>query len=450
MSSRDNPDQNQNQPVDTLDCLTGLLSRISFYDRLGTTPTAPGDAVIAVEISRFGNVNSSMGSELGDRVILTISRRLTKTFPNASALGRTNGDHFVLYFEQLDETQDVVARLMDFAQRPILIDGQIIVLSVRVGVVCGQDMAGQTRGRLLHAAETALHFAKNNQMKACYYSSSLETEARQAHRLENDLRVSLVTNASDLHRAISNAEFELLYQPVVSIWSGNVHAFEALLRWNHPTKGTVSPALFIPMAEQISVMDVLGTWVIRKACADAMTWPVNPDGTSPMVSINVSPTQFLEPDVLIRAVRKAIDETGIDPARIKLEITESAAFSDRMNETLMKLRSLGCKIALDDFGTGYSSLTQLHRLPLDYLKIDRSFIKNLCSDDPKEDKRCEKLTQGILMLADILSLVPIVEGIETPAQLERIRQLGANLVQGYVYSRPLALSALASFMQNRQ
>lgn len=432
------------------DDLTGLLDRISVVDQLKLTKSNSEQLVMAVEISRFGNVNSSMGTELGDKVISMIAKRLGKTFPNASAIARTNGDHFVLVFEKLPNHPEEIARLQDFTQRPLIIRGEVIVLSIRVGVARRIDIDSSNSTGLLHAAETALHSAKKSSSKVCYYTRALELEAIKSHRLENDLRVSLVTNAAELHRAISNSEFELVYQPVIGTWSNKVHAFEALLRWNHPVHGVVSPAVFIPLAEQISIMDILGTWVIRKACSDAVSWPQNSDGSLPSVSINVSPTQFIEPGILIHAVHMAIEETGIEPTRINLEITESAAFSDRMSETLHKIRSLGCTIALDDFGTGYSSLTQLHTLPLDYIKIDRSFIRNLCSENPVEDKRCEKLTRGILVLADTLSLIPIVEGIETECQLTRIRQLGANLIQGFIYSKPLKLSELPDFIKLHQ
>ncbi|MDZ4187570.1 MAG: GGDEF domain-containing phosphodiesterase [Hydrogenophaga sp.] len=433
---------------DHIDELTGLMSRVGFYEVLKVVETKPEHVVMAVEISRFGNLNISMGSELGDRVISTVAKRILKVFSHASAIGRSHGNHFVLFFEKLANVQEEVAQLRDFAQRPIIINGEVIVLGVRVGVATGLEINCDdlTKG-LLGAAENALHRCKKEGLKVCYYNRNHEVEAKLAHRLENDLRVSLVTNALELHSAITNGEFELVYQPIVGIWGGGVHSFEALLRWNHPLHGEISPSVFIPLAEDISIMDVLGSWVIRKACLDAIEWIANADGKLPSVSINVSPTQFVEPAILINAVRTAIKESAIDPSRIHLEITESAAFSDTMKETLIELRSLGCKIALDDFGTGYSSLTQLHTLPLDYIKIDRSFIQNLCSNNPVNHKRCEKLTQGILALCDILSLTTVVEGVETESQVARLQQLGANLLQGYFYSKPMKSSVVCNFIK---
>lgn len=436
----------------TTDTLTGLMNRVSFYNTLKLIETKPEHVVMAIEMSRFGNLNNSMGSELGDMVISKVAKRLKTAFSNAYALGRTHGDHFVLFFEKLDNVQEEVARLLDFAQRPIIINGELIVLGLRVGVATGNDIKPDdlTKG-LLSAAENALHRCKKTNLKVCYFDQSFGSEAKLVHRLENDLRVSMVksfaTNALDLHSAIINCEFELVYQPIIGTWDSDVHSFEALLRWNHPKHGEISPSTFIPIAEDISIMDILGGWVIRQACLDAMKWTANADGKLPSVSINVSPTQFVEPAILINSVRTTIKDTGIEPSRIHLEITESAAFSNTMKETLIELRSLGCKIALDDFGTGYSSLTQLYMLPLDYIKIDRSFIKNLCSNNPIAHKRCEKMTQGILALCDILSIVTIVEGVEKESQATRLKEIGANLLQGYYYSKPIKLSAVCDFIQ---
>jgi len=435
------------QPIDQL---TGLLSRVGIQSAIKAMEANNQRLVVAVEISRFGGLNSSMGSDLGDKIIVMISRRIKKLFPGASAIGRTNGDHFLLVFEDSSNYREEITRLQDFAQRPLAIDGEVIVLDVRIGVALYVDSDAESSTSLLNFAESALHYAKKNRLKVYKYDPSIIAIAKKLQQSENDLRVSMVRNTNELHRGIGNNEFELVYQPIISVWSGTVHSFEALLRWNHPLHGVISPAVFIPIAEQISIMDLLGAWVIRKACADAKDWPKNVDGTQPLVNINLSPTQFIEPELLIKAVHTALEETAILPSRVILEVTESAAFLGNMAQTLERFRALGCKTALDDFGTGYSSLTQLQSLPLDYIKLARSFISKLCSDDPKEDKRCEKLTVAILSLADSMSLIPIVEGIETESQLHRIRQFSCNLVQGYVYSKPMKLSSVADFMEQRQ
>ena len=433
-----------------MDPLTGLMDRLTFFSTISAIKAKPEQIVIAVAISRFASVNDSVGSELGDKVIRLLAKRISNTFANASAIGRVNGSQFLIFFDSLTDDKEAVARLQDFTQRPLLVEGQVIVLSVDVGVARGGDIDLNSKTDLLHAAEIALHRTKKERVKVCYYKEEFAVEAKLSHRLENDLRISLADNAAELHAALANKEFELVYQPIVSAWGEKVYACEALLRWNHPLHGPISPAVFIPLAEQISIMDVLGSWVIRKACFDAVEWPCNSDGSFPGVSINVSQTQLIAPGILINAVQTAIRESAIDPARVSLEMTESTAFSDHVRDALATLRRMGCKIGLDDFGTGYSSLTQLHRLPLDYLKIDRSFIKDLCSDNPVADKRCQKLTEAILMLCDMFSLLPIVEGIETEAQRNRVTQLGANLIQGFFYSKPLKSSAVAGYMQQRK
>ena len=432
----------QSQPA--LEELTGFLTRKSFEARLAELQEesdAKNIALIAVQISRFGVVNDSVGSGTGDKIIATTAKRLSKLFPHAVAIGRLHGDHFGILFDDPSLIADEVERLLDFAQRPLALRGEVIVLSIRIGVAESANI-DDPRGELVHAAEVALHHAKSSKAKVAYFDGLMIDKARSVHQLENDLRVSLVTNAAELHQAISNSEFELYYQPIVSCVTHHIHAFEALLRWHHPTRGLVSPALFIPMAEQIHVMSVLGSWIVRKACADAVTWPANSSGMLPSVSVNVSPTQFYEPEVFFRALQQAISESGIEPSRVKIEVTESADFAPTMRSYLEKIRTLGCTVALDDFGTGFSSIAQLVDLPLDYVKIDRSLVVDLESEDLVLAKRAEKIAISVLRLADSLELEAIVEGIETYMGVNKIRDLGADLIQGFAYSKPVPLNEI--------
>lgn len=401
--------------------------------------------LLTMELSRFGKVNDSLGAELGNKIISTVAKRLQKIFPDVALIARTHGDHFCLVLHGDADILEHIELLNDFTQRPLAMRGEIIVLSVRVGVAqLGPLISLPTQ--LLHAAEVALHRAKRDQIRRCFYNRNLETEAKAAHRLENDLRVSLVTNHVELHKAISNQEFLVLYQPIVDISNHQVHAMEALIRWNHPKRGMISPADFIPMAEQIQVMDVLGNWIMRRACMDAMSFPLNADGTRPGISINVSATQFTEPEILLATTKQAMLESGINPAQVKLEITESTAFGIDKVAVIDSLRALGCKVALDDFGTGYSSLTQLNVIPLDYIKLDRSFIIAMGGDDAREDHRNDRLTRAALSIADTFELKAIVEGVETQLQSDRLREYGAYLMQGYLYSRPLPLQDACAFV----
>lgn len=429
------------------DALTGLASRVGLESYLCGPRRAAGDplCLMAIEMARFGSVNDSVGAELGDKIIVLVSRRLRKVFAHAAVIARTHGDHFCLVFEGAVDLEEQTRLLLDFTQRPLAVRGEIIVLSVRLGIAALGE-AVHSPDLMLHAAEVALHRAKRDRLMSCRFRPELSLEARSAHQLENDLRLSLVTRHAELHQAISNDEFQVLYQPIVDAAERRVHALEALIRWHHPKRGLVPPAQFIPMAEQIQVMDVLGGWIIRRACMDALSLPANADGTRPGVSINVSPTQFASPALLVGTVRQAIRETAIDPERVKIEITESTAFGADRRAVIEDLRALGCRVALDDFGTGYSSITRLNTIPLDYLKLDRSFIAQLGSDDAEEDRRSDRLTRAVLSIARTFELEPVVEGVETEAQCSRLLRHGARLMQGYLFSRPVTLSEACRFI----
>jgi diguanylate cyclase (GGDEF)-like protein len=431
-----------------IDPLTGLASRTgleSYLKRVEASGATGPLSILTMELSRFGNVNDSMGADLGNKIISSVAKRLQKIFQNAALIARTHGDHFCLVLEGSVEINEQIELLNDFAQRPLALRGEIIVLSVRVGVAVLGPLV-ESPSLLLHAAEIALHRAKRDLIKRCFYHRELESEAKASHRLENDLRVSLVTNHAELHKAINNDEFRILYQPIVDTMTKQVHAMEALIRWHHPKRGVISPAQFIPMAEQIQVMDVLGSWILRRACLDAKSFASNADGSQPGVSINVSATQFLEPGVLFHSVKKALNESGIEPNLVKLEITESTSLGVDKIAIIDSLRSLGCMIALDDFGTGYSSLTQLNLLPLDYIKLDQSFITAIGGADEVNSSRSNRMTRAVLSIANAFDLIPIIEGVETELQRELLEQNDANLMQGYLFAKPLTLKDANEFI----
>jgi diguanylate cyclase (GGDEF)-like protein len=435
-------------PSRALDSLTGFANRIGVEQFLADFEVEHVKSelcLLILELSRFGNVNDSLGAELGDKVISTVAKRLLKIFPQVPMIARTHGDHFCIVFTGNVDIHEQIELLNNFTQRPLAMRGEVIVMSIRVGVaVLGTVVNAPSE--LLHAAEVALHRAKLDQIKRCFYRPNMETEAKAVHQLENDLRISLVTNHAELHKAITNDEFLILYQPIVDTFAWQVHAMEALIRWRHPKRGMIFPAYFIPMAEQIQVMDVLGSWILRRACLDAMTFPLNPDGTRPGISINVSATQFIEPGILLATVEQALAESGIEPNLVELEITESTAFGIEKLSIIGSLRALGCKVALDDFGTGYSSLTQLNVIPLDYIKLDRSFIMAIGGDNLLEDQRSDRITRAALSIAESFDLKTIVEGVETQVQSDRVQKYGAHLIQGYLYSKPLALADACEFI----
>lgn len=435
----------------TKDELTGLLTRNSlklFLENIEKQKFDQKLSVFAVEISRFGVVNGSVGTATADKIIATTAKRLIKTFPDALAISRLHGDHFGIVFDESVYESEALEKLLDFAQRPLAIRGEAIALSVRVGI-SNHALITEDTYELVHAAEVALLHSKKSMAKVSHFEKNMIENARSLHSLENDLRISLVTKAAELHQAISNSEFELFYQPIVDLKKRQLHSCEALLRWNHPKRGMVSPAVFIPLAEQIHVMSVLGNWIIRRACADAVSWNLHSTKIDPpSVSINVSPVQFLEFDVLYTTLTKAIEETGINPRKIHIEITESVNFSITMREQLQEIKDLGCKIALDDFGTGYSSVAQLVELPLDYVKVDRSLVRGLGVNTAPLHDRPTKLARAVLNLAESLEVKSIVEGIETVECLSAIKSLGGELVQGYYYSKPMRAIDTLSYITN--
>lgn len=272
------------------------------------------------------------------------------------------------------------------------------------------------------------------------------SNARRAQTLENDLRVALMLNAIDIYDAVNNAEFSLQYQPIVDVTSGCVHGLEALVRWRHPQLGQIPPAVFVPIAERIDLMPLLGNWIIRTAMMDATAWPANPDGSLPRLSINLSGTKFADGNGLLACIRAAIAQAGIDPARITFEMTESTHLSDEVTPYLDALRDIGCKLAIDDFGTGYSSLAMLVDLPLDCLKIDRSLVRDIGSPQLRTARRARRLIRSVIGIAEDMGLQPVVEGVETAAQLATISALGVELVQGMMFSPPLAAADVAAFI----
>lgn len=434
------------------DPLTGLLTRVAMEARVRALVEEHGLhalRVLGVEISRFGHVNDSVGAALGDRILARVAKRMRAIFPTALALGRMHGDHVALVLPATVEADDAVARLTDFAERPLALEGRVIVLSVRVGVADATTAGVDTAGELLHAAEVALHRAKVVGQKAATYEPGMVTAARAQHDLENALRVAMVTNAAELHSAIAGDEFMLHYQPIISASSDALFGFEALLRWNHPRYGLIEPRRFIPVAEQIGVMDVLGAWVLRAALREVASWTEDLTGRAPHVSVNVSPRQFQEPDVLVRAVEDALGASGIDPARVCLEVTETGLMGPSGLRTLERLRGLGCRLLLDDFGSGFSSLLQVASLPLDYLKIDRAFVRGWSATDRVEASRFVRLTRSLYALAEALEVSTITEGVETEEEIGRVRAQGGDLIQGYYYARPMPPRAARVFLDAR-
>lgn len=431
------------------DELTGFLTRPSLI-KLMKSPefraVHPALALVKVELSRFELMGIGQGPDRADLVLARTGQRLVRLFRQGLAFARMGEARFAMLLSPTPDMADHLARLLDVLQRPMAIEGEILVVRPQIGVATLAD-ADHSETRLIQAAGAALHQAATHNQGIMFFQPEMLAQARDSQALENDLRLALALKSTDLTDTVNNAEFSIMYQPIINNLSGSVHGFEALIRWNHPRFGPISPSILIPMAEQTGVMPLLGSWIIRKAMLDAASWPANRDGNLPRVNINLSARQFDQPEQLLAIIASAISHAGIVPGRICLEMTESNYLSPSVKPHLDALRALGCSLAMDDFGTGYSALASLVDLPLDYLKIDRSLVVDLDSPDQRISSRARRLMSSVIGLADGLGLRPVVEGVETGPQLLTVSALGAELIQGHVHHAAMPADQIADFMR---
>ncbi|GGS11338.1 hypothetical protein GCM10008960_41650 [Deinococcus sedimenti] len=373
--------------------------------------------MLFIDLDRFAVVNDALGHDVGDRVLQQVARRLRATVPDSGVVARTGGDEFSVILRSLGEpghATRVAHKLRTGLTAPIEVDGHVVHVTASFGVALAPRDGVDVITVQKHA-DIALHRAKQagrNGVQTFDLAMGSETAAQLA--LERDLRA-----------ALTRGEFLLHYQPVFDVSSGLVTGFEALIRWAHPTQGLISPGTFIPVAEEAALIVPLGTWVLHEACRQATLWQVSRAVT---MSVNVSALQFEQPD-FVKTVREALRSTGLPPGQLILELTESAVLRDpdAAVAQLRDLRALGIRIALDDFGTGHSSLSLLRRLPIDALKIDRSFV---------QDAAAEVMVGVAVTLARAFSLHVVAEGIETEGQRALAQALGCDGMQGYLLARP--------------
>lgn len=434
-----------------MDSLTGLATRRRLIDRLGelvrdapSETGAPG--LILLDLDRFKAVNDGLGPLICDKLLCRVAARMRTVVPDAALHARISGDGFaVLLYDGHDATA-VAARLLDFMGRPYAIDGHPITLGASLGVsVAGAD--GDDALSVLHAADLALHQAqKDGHDRIRRFDPSMQQRAAQRQSLENDFRAAIALQHVELKRALISEQFEVRYQPQMSLADGRVTGFEALLRWHHPERGLVNPDRFIPLAEETGLINLLGEWVLRTACRDAAAWPVPRHGVPLRVAVNVSPLQLRDGKALLAAISRALDESGLPVERLEIELTETA-LADDIGDTLAAIRALGADLALDDFGTGYSSLSRLHRHPFTRLKIDRSFVADLGRDNDADTERAgEWMVRAIASLGLGLGLDTIIEGIETPRQREIARLAGCTEMQGYLVSHAVPAAGVATLL----
>ncbi|WP_242129065.1 EAL domain-containing protein [Sphingobium sp. Sx8-8] len=408
------------------DSLTGLANRVQMMRSLeqavaGTSGQPRDCTLMMLDLDRFKTVNDTLGHPAGDALLRQVSRRIQRVVGDKGLVGRQGGDEFkILLPGRADKIMlDHLARaiIADVSQ-PYTIEGTAVVIGVSIGIsFCPQD--GVTAEALIRNADLALYAAKGDGRGIYrFYSPEMHADAEDRRQLEEDLRKALVKDG--LH---------LVYQPVVSSQTEQITGYEALLRWNHPIRGSISPALFVPIAEDSGLIGPIGDWVLRTACHDAAQWA---DGVR--VAVNVSPIQFANPG-LPSTVMNALASAGLAPERLELEITESVFLNDDDGTESMfsRLKGLGVRLALDDFGTGYSSLGYLKKAPFDKIKIDQSFVRGAAI----KGSRNSAIIKAIVSLAEALGMDTTAEGAETQDELDLIRQLGCSHIQGYVYGRPL-------------
>ena len=434
------------------DALTGLPNRALFLDRLGQAMRharrAGGYmfAVLFLDLDRFKVVNDGLGHVVGDKLLKAFSDALAVSFRAndtvaryESTIARFGGDEFVVLLDGIRDVADasrVSDRILHMLKRPFQIEEHEVFTSVSIGIaLSGADY--ESPEEFLRNADTAMYRAKGRG-KACYEIFDLDMHSLAIERLELE---------NDLRRAIDRQEFCVYYQPIVSLRTGRVEAFEALVRWNHPTRGMVSPIKFIPIAEETGMIVSIGEFVFRSACAQTRKWQREfPHAAELSASVNLSVKEFSSPD-LLESIEKALEETGLDPRYLKLEITETAVMEnvEKVSATLMKLRAQHIQLSIDDFGTGYSSLSYLHRLPFNNLKIDQVFVKEMHKS--AED---QLIVKTILMLAKNLRMNVIAEGIELQEHLATLCENGCDFGQGYYFARPLSADDAAALLAQQK
>lgn len=418
------------------DPLTGLRSRADFVEGLGRRleefkqPHRGGGrfAILYLDLDRFKVINDSLGHLVGDELLIAVSRRLESCLRAEDALARLGGDEFAILLQTVrDEQQaNVIAfQIQEALSKPIIVAGREVFTSASIGI-CFGTAEHANPDEIMRDADTAMYHAKaHGKARHEMFDADMHARTRDRLDLENDLR-----------HAVSSQQFEVHYQPIVLLGSGMCVGFESLIRWNRNGK-PVSPVTFVPMAEELGLIEPLGTWVLQQACQTFAEWQRRyPKSGLDYITVNVSSRQLMQQNFL-RIVEQAVEKSGLKPCDLRLEITETALMDSPSEAAalLTQLRNFGAKIYLDDFGTGYSSLSHLHKLPVDALKIDRSFVKSIAPGDRPA------IVESILALARTMNTSVVAEGIETDLQARELERLGCTHAQGFLFSKPLSAKA---------
>src|SRR5689334_19558624 len=407
------------------DSLTALPNRAMMRQTLdealrNAAHRRKGCALFMIDLDRFKNVNDTLGHPIGDALLRQVAERLTSVMGNHGQVGRLGGDEFQAVLPgavDIGFLESLARTMIEQASRPYMIEGHKVTIGASIGISIG-DPGRASADALVRNADLALYAAKGaGRGKHCFYQPSMHSEAAERQLLENDLR-----------QAVDRGELSVHYQPVVRAAGEEISGFEALVRWNHPIRGPISPSKFVPLAEEAGLIGAIGEWVLQTALAEASHWPDHV-----RVAVNLSPLQFNDPNVAAM-VGKHLAETGVRADRLELEITEGVflAEGETTDDTFARLKALGVRFALDDFGTGYSSLGYLKKAPFDKIKIDQSFVRGAAS----KTSRNSAIIRAIVTLAESLGMDTCAEGVETHDDLHLIRELGCSHVQGYIFGKP--------------
>ncbi len=392
-------------------------------------------AVLFLDLDRFKNVNDSLGHSIGDQLLIAMARRLEHCIRESDMVARLGGDEFAILLDGIsnaDVTTQMAKRIQAKLESPFNLSGHEVFTTTSIGIALSSTGYDHPEA-MLRDADTAMYRAKA-QGKACYevFDKGMHARAVYLLQMENDLR-----------RALDREEFRLHYQPIVCLETGNLSGFEALIRWEHPEKGFISPGDFISVAEETGLIVPLGMWVARRACQQLAKWQwQSPANRNLFMSVNLSSKQLAQSS-LVNEIREILTETHVEPGHLKLEITESAVMenAEKAVQLLRRLKALGVQLSIDDFGTGYSSLGYLHRFPVDTLKIDRSFVGRI-----GEAAENIEIVRTIVSLAENMGMDVVAEGVETLAQFSQLRNLKCQYGQGFLFSRPVEASAIDTWI----
>ena len=429
-SAKDITTEHERKLVDSrlaeFDSLTGLANRHRMDKKLESTLSAYKAAkrscsLIMLDLDRFKHVNDTLGHPAGDELLRQVARRLERVVGSRGEIGRLGGDEFQIILPDIDDRGklgELSNKLIQIISQPYNIEDKRATIGTSVGIAIA-PYDGVDKLDVIHNADLALYAAKNGgRGQFRFYSADLKDEAAERSLLEEGLRDALANEALELH-----------YQPVVRAEDNMVVTFEALMRWEHPERGPISPDVFVPIAEESDLINQIGAWALNKACSDAMAWP-----KSVRVAVNVSAAQFAHSD-LIDTVTHALESSGLAPDRLELELTESVFMGDgeTIDDIFRALKDLGIRLALDDFGTGYSSLSYLRSAPFDKIKVDRTFVDS-CT---QKDQNSAKIIAAIIGLSEALGMETTVEGVEAFDQLEVVRGMNARYIQGWIYAKAM-------------